>query len=67
MTKPITTIIEEEIKAGNNAWSNFVAAIKADGHVIKNWMFVRGQLQAMNDCGVIVRVASVHVEEYELV
>lgn len=63
---PIWKIVEDTIIAGGEQgvrWSEIVEAVKAQ-HKVKNWLDVRGWLQALRDENRITRTDNVHEERY---
>ena len=46
------------------SWPQIVAAVKAVGITVKNWMLVRGILQWFINEGKLTRTADVNVEVY---
>ena len=65
--KTIDYIIIEQVLVGKNSWNEIMEAITNNGHKIKNWMTVRGELQRLINAECIVRIPNVYKEENAIV
>lgn len=61
----IYNVICSAAKTGSTiSWKDIVAAVKAAGMTVDNWMKVRGVLQFMINEGTLTRTEDVNKEEY---